>query len=72
MPSAAAPPCILMARRPSQATVPGSPLLAENSPPDCFLFALTRSGFKSLSLKQKRAAVATLFALVQEKGLEPS
>ena len=44
MSSAAAVPCILTVRRPSQATVPGSPLLAKNSPPDCFFYAQTLSG----------------------------
>ena len=44
LPSAAAVPCILTVRRPSQATVPGSPLLAKNSPQDCFFNAQTLSG----------------------------
>ena len=66
--SAAAAPCILTVRRPSQATVPGSPLLAKNSPPDCFFLRSDPPGFKSHS-KIKRAAFATLPYLVQEKGL---
>ena len=54
LPSAAAVPCMLMARRPSQATVPGSPLLAENSPPDCF-FTLRPSRVQDpLEIKKSR------------------
>ena len=41
-----------------RATVPGSPLLAKNSPQDCFLDAQTLSGS---SPYQKRAALLRLF-----------
>ena len=58
-PSAAAAPCLLMARRPSQATVPVSPLLAKNSPPGCFLNAQTFSG--SSPWKRKRASIGSFF-----------
>ena len=52
--SAAAVPCMLMARRPSQATVPGSPLLAKNSPPDCS-FTLRPSRVQApLKIKKSR------------------
>ena len=50
---AAAVPCMLMARRPSQATVPGSPLLAKNSPPDCF-FTLRPWVQAPLKIKKSR------------------
>ena len=67
--SAAAVPCMLMARRPSQATVPGSPLLAKNSPPDCF-FTLRPSRVQA-PLKKKRAAVATLYIWCERRDLNP-
>ena len=67
--SAAAVPCMLMARRPSQATVPGSPLLAKNSPPDCF-FTLRPSRVQD-PLKIKKEPLLRLFFLVRETGLEP-
>ena len=66
-PSAAAAPCILMARRPSQATVPVSPLLAKNSPPDCFLNAQTFSG--SSPWQRKKEPQSALFSLVEATGL---
>ena len=69
-PSAAAAPCILMARRPSQATVPVSPLLAKNSPPDCFLNAQTFSG--SSPWQRKKEPQSALFSLVEATGLEPA
>ena len=69
-PSAAAAPCILMARRPSQATVPVSPLLAKNSPPDCFLNAQTFSG--SSPWQRKKEPQPALFSLVEATGLEPA
>ena len=66
-PSAAAAPCILMARRPSQATVPVSSLLAKNSPPDCFLNAQTFSG--SSPWQRKKEPQSALFSLVEATGL---
>ena len=69
-PSAAAAPCILMVRRPSQATVPVSPLLAKNSPPDCFLNAQTFSG--SSPWQRKKEPQSALFSLVEATGLEPA
>ena len=67
-PSAAAAPCILMARRPSQATVHVSPLLVKNSPPDCFLNAQTFSG--SSPWQRKKETQSALFSLVEATGLE--
>ena len=67
--SAAAVPCMLMARRPSQATVPGSPLFAENSPPDCF-FTLRPSRVQA-PLKIKKSRCCDSSYLVRETGLEP-
>ena len=52
-----------------RATVPGSPLLAKNSPQDCFLDAQTLSG--SSPHRKKSRTSATLF-LAGAEGLEPS
>ena len=51
------------------ATVPGSPLLAKNSPQDCFLDAQTLPG--SSPYRKKSRTSATLF-LAGAEGLEPS
>ena len=67
MPSAAAVPCILTVRRPSQATVPGSPLLAKNSPPDCF-FTLRPSRVQ-VPLKNKKSRGLRLFIWCRRRDL---
>ena len=74
LPFASASPCILMARWPSPSdTVPVSPLLAKNSPQDCFLNAQTLSGLNPFKIEsKKRAAYATLFNLVGVAGFEPT
>ena len=59
--SAAAVPCMLMARRPSQATVPGSPLLAKNSPQDCFLTLRPSRVQVPLKVKKSRRCDASFF-----------
>ena len=68
-PSAAAAPCILMARRPSQATVPVSPLLAKNSPPDCFLNAQTFSGSSPWQRKKEPQSALFLWSRRQDLNL---
>ena len=68
-PSAAAAPCILMARRPSQATVPVSPLLAKNSPPDCFLNAQTFSGSSPWQRKKSLNRLFFLWSRRQDLNL---
>ena len=53
-----------------RATVPGSPLLAKNSPQDCFLDAQTLSG--SSPYRKKEPHFCDSFILAGTEGLEPS
>ena len=53
-----------------RATVPGSPLLAKNSPQDCFLNAQTLSG--SSPYRKKEPHSCDSFLLAGAEGLEPS
>ena len=53
-----------------RATVPGSPLLAKNSPQDCFLDAQTLSG--SSPYRKKEPHFCDSFILAGAEGLEPS
>ena len=69
LPSATAAPCILMARQPSQATVPVSPLLAKNSPPDCFLNAQTFSGSSPWQRKKEPNRLFFLWSRRQDLNL---
>ena len=66
---ASASPRILTARRPSQATVPVSPLLAKNSPPDCFLNAQTFSGSSPCQRKKSRNRLFFLWSRRQDLNL---
>ena len=68
--SAAAVPCMLMARRPSQATVPGSPLLAKNSPPDCF-FTLRPSRVQAPLKIKKEPLLRLFFIWCERRDLNP-
>ena len=52
-----------------RATVPGSPLVAKNSPPDCFLNAQTLSG--SSPYQKKSRTSATLSFWQGQKDLNP-
>ena len=53
-----------------RATVPGSPLVAKNSPQDCFLDAQTLSG--SSPYRKKEPHFCDSFLLAGAEGLEPS
>ena len=53
-----------------RATVPGSPLLAKNSPQDCFLDAQALSG--SSPYRKKEPHFCDSFILAGAEGLEPS
>ncbi len=48
-----------------------APLFAKNSPPDCFLYAQTLSGFESHHMNNAGYPVGYSALLVRRKGLEP-